>query len=180
MAHRIDHLGIGNTTDGTGIGGLADHSTGGGCGNRFLIVVRTDLITEGQRVIVVDGQREYHFNTAGDLKLVCSIAQNTGAVQGGRGGIFAQPTVSHIPCGTACGLDGNIAGFSEGGNQLAVFKLILAQIVGIGLTGVVRSVDIAEEVEVSQGTQVCRTASGAAAFQIAVSGGGNGIAGIAV
>ena len=109
------------------------------------------------------------------MQLVGS-GQHTGGVQRGRGYIGTQPTVGHVVIQIVAVLNCHIAVSGESNGQLAVDKLILTQIGVILLTGIIGTVDVADQVVIGTDGNIVGISSAAnraLAVHKAV-GGGNG------
>ena len=102
-------------------------------------------ITQGQGLVVADGQGEGDLHAAGDEHLVGIGDAGSGVVQlhGGQGVIVA---LGHVPAQVVAGLHGHIAVRLEGGDQLTAVKLVDADGLAVFLTAVVAAVDPAEQV----------------------------------
>ena len=127
---------------GDGIGG----SRIGGDGIRRLAGVLSGGVAQGHSAVVIDHQGQGD-GTGRNHQLVSGRVQIDGVVQG-DGSHSTLPAVGHVPIGVVAGLDSHIADLAEGSGDLTVHELVLAQVVGIFLTAVVGTVDVAKQVEV--------------------------------
>ena len=122
-------------------------------------------IAQSKGVISVVHQSEGDFNAAGDKELI-GIGQGACMIQGSGGGFVAQPAIGHVPVLIIAGFDRNIAVTCEGSREFAVYKFVCTQIGVIFITGIICTVDVAEEVVVFGGLFLA--ALGADAAGIAV------------
>ena len=135
-------------------------------------------VAQNQAAVPVLRQGKAHGLAAGNHQLVCAGGIGIHEpVQVGGGGL-AQPAVGHVEHGVVAGLDGHIAGLGEGNGDLAVYKLIAAQI-GLVLTeAVVSAVDVAEQVVLCHIACILQAAAGADTAGKGMAGGGSLIPGV--
>ena len=174
--HRLARSGTGGLS---GLGGVAvaDRLTAGGADAVDAVSgMGTGLghIAQGEAVIPIVHQGKGDLLAAGDEELLTGTG--VGIEQGTGGDAIAGIGVGHIPVRVALGLHRHIGILLEGGGELVIDELVDAHVLIVALAGVVRPVDIAEEVVVSD--RVRRLADGTLAAAVFV--GAGHAAGVAV
>ena len=149
--------------NGAGMGGVAVLGAGGRGGDAFVamghggaalgtgsvcaVAVMGAIhrhIAQGQCIIAVIHQREGDLLAAGNGQQR-TIADRRGIIQHHRGAGVLLP-IGHVPAGIVAGLQTDAAILPEGHHQRTVHELIFAQLRGIFAPGVVRAVDMTEQI----------------------------------
>ena len=161
-------VGVGNTANGTGMGGVARLGTGG-IGHHAVVAVRHGLaavgtnavgivavvgtihrgVAQGQGIIAVVHQGEGDLHTARDPQQL-AVGDLGRVIQRSRGGL-SLVALGHVPTGIVGGLHRHIAILAEDHRQGALHELILAQVGRVGAPGIVRTIDGAGEVVIGGG-----------------------------
>ena len=174
-----DFLGVAVAAQLAGVGHYASAGAGGLGGNLGAVAVlalqRLGHVAQGQRAVGVDLQGEGDLGVAGNEHLLGGAG--AGVIQGGRG--VGHILFGHVPVAVVAGLDTHVAVGIEDSNQLAVYKLVLTQILVVFLAAVVSAVDEAEQVVIGVVAGIRLAADGARAVFKAVADGGDGF-GVAV
>ena len=152
---------------------MLDRSATGGAGavgvvRHVLAVGGIHGVADGQVAIPVLGQGEVEGLTAGNQQLVGAGRVGIGKLVEGCGGGGADPAVGHVVGGIVAGLDGHVAVLGELGGELAIFKLVGAQIGLIIADAVVSAVDVAKQVVAPVVAGIGSAAEGAGAVFIDV------------
>ena len=101
-------------------------------------------VAQSQGAVLIFHQGEFPLGACGHEHLLTLVL-----VQGAAGGVHV--AFEEIPVGIVAGLDEDIAVSGEGGGQLAVHELILAQVGIVSLTAIVSAVDVTDQVVVHGG-----------------------------
>ena len=144
-----------------GIGGVAALGTGGSS-DRCLVAVLAhgNGVAQNQSFVIVDHQSEGDLNAAGHKHL---LHRTGGIVVQGNSRVRAVG-LCLIPAQVVAGLDEDVAVTIEGRDQLAIHKLVLTQISGIFLATVVRAVDVANQIVI---TNIAAGSTGSAHIAVA-------------